>query len=170
MPRLACWFLAATALAGCASLAPGARVQRPLLVVEGRTWNAPLLNPRPPEYGLGKPGGCLPWFEFQVDVERLAYDTASGRLRMEGRLLPREVQLFSQSKIFDSAILDIQDEQGQTVKHLVTRLGSAFVLDLDLEHDHTLFISAPVFRTLLVDLRRLSRRATHAPDRVRRGL
>jgi len=162
MPRLACWFLAATALAGCASLAPGARVQRPLLVVEGRTWNAPLLNPRPPEYGLGKPGGCLPWFEFQVDVERLAYDTASGRLRMEGRLLP---QLFS-----DSAILEAQDEHGRSVKRLATRLGSPFVLELDLEHTHTLSIVSPMFRTLLVDLRRLSRRAAHAPDRVRRGL
>ncbi|MFL5382864.1 MAG: hypothetical protein ACJ8GN_10155 [Longimicrobiaceae bacterium] len=166
MPRLACWFLAATALTGCASLAPGYRVQRPLLVVEGRTWNAPLLNPRPPKYGLGNPGGCIVWAEFQVAVERLAYDTATGRLRMEGRLFSQpEMRAYP-----DSAILEAQDEHGRSVKRLATRLGSTFVLELDLEHTHTLSIISPMFRTLLVDLRKLSRRAARAPDRVRLGL
>lgn len=159
MPRLACWFLTATALAGCASLAPGAvqtQRERPLLVVEGRTWNAPLLNPHPPEYGLGAPGGCIVQREFQVAIERLAYDTANGRLRMEGRLLSRpDGQVVV-------GILLTRDESGQPVRR-VAASNHTFVLDIDLEHNPTLTLSALAYRTLEVDLRKLGRRAARAP-------
>src|SRR5687767_14991805 len=86
MLRIICGLVMAGATAGCATAGLGQGL-RPELVIHGRVWNAPLLNPHPPEYGDGEPGGCIVQGEFRVEIDRLAYDPATGRLYLAGRLL-----------------------------------------------------------------------------------
>jgi len=163
MRRVLCWLLAAQAVTGCASL-PGHMEEprrdfprflvddHPLLLVEEERWDAPLRNPRPPAYGMGMPGGCVVKGEFHVAIERMAYDRAAGRLRLEGRLL--------RSRGSGNVLVALLDwkEAGEP-RHTVTRSSSTFSLDLDVKHNRTLTLSSPGFRTLVLDLRILSRRA-----------
>lgn len=152
MIRVLRWLLVAQVVTGCASFAryPAApKAEHPLLVVEGRRWNEPLVNATPPEYGLNAGGGCISQSEFHVAIERLAYDTTTGRLRVEGRLVNPTYAVFAAL---------IWKEAGVT-RRAPASTTESFSLSLDLQATPILTFYGLGHRTLEVDLRILSRRA-----------
>lgn len=157
MLRIVCGVVMMNVLAGCASLALGReeRDPRPHLLVQGQEWNAALLNPRPPEYGIAEPAGCVVQREFHVQVDQLAYDPATGRLRLSGRLFD------SRDGRGTFGTLRTRNDDGAPVAALVSP-DAFFSLDLLLAQNPTLAIQGIGFRPLWVNLRALSRRAARA--------
>lgn len=157
MLRMVCGLLMMNVLAGCASLAIGRGEAefRPHLLVQGREWNAPLLNRRPPEYGIDQLAGCVVQREFRVEVDQLVYDTATGRLRLSGRLFD------TRDGRGTFGMLRTRNDAGAPLTTVVSP-GAPFSLDLILARNPTLAIESIGYRTLWVDLRALSRRAVPA--------
>lgn len=152
MRHISLGLLAATLLAGCAHVpSHNEEGRRPHLLLHGKEWNAPILNPHPPEYGLGFPGGCIVSYEFRVEIDELTYDTATDRLRIEGQL----------PNGGSGVRFRARGDRGQP-SFTVTRLDSRFSLDLLLARNDTLTIERIGMRTLHVDLRVLRRRASLA--------
>lgn len=156
----------ANLLAGCATLGWGGADPRPRLLVHGREWNAPLVNPDPSRYGIDQLAGCIVQAEFRVEIDQLAYDASTDRLRLGGRLLD------AGSGLGTFAILRTRDGSGASVATAV-HAGAPFALDLPLAQNPVLAIERIGARTLEVDLRVLARRAAPAgprnPSREWRG-
>lgn len=159
MRWIVCWPLVAVALGGCATFGTGSRGARPLLLVEGRTWNAPLLNPDPPVYGFGGDGGCIAQAEFRVEIDRLAYDSATGLMRIGGRLLDSSDKQLPPV----GAVIKTRNGDGQPARTIVGP-DSRFSLSLALARNPTISVERVAYRTLVIDLRKLSRRAARAPS------
>lgn len=154
MLQIICGLAVAGAMAGCALVGLG-QGERPELVVHGTVWNAPLLNPHPPEYGDGKPGGCIVQGEFRVEIDQLAYDPATGQLHLAGRLLePRGPE----GRWGVMGVIHTRNEAGIPVSTVVSP-NTPFSLDVVLAQNPVLEIAGIGFRTLQIDLRTLRRRA-----------
>jgi len=137
-------------LLGCASTPRAA--DRPSLIVEGRPWNAGILNPKPPRYGFAEAGGCLPMGEFQVEIDTLAFEPSTHRLRVRGHVLPA-------GWLRSMARLVTRDPGGEEVSHVFVDPTSGFALSVDPVETPVLSVELPLMRSLHLDLRRLSRRA-----------
>jgi hypothetical protein len=155
MQRIILALLAITLLEGCAHVPSHDEAgRRPHLVLHGKEWNAPILNRRPPEYGINSPGGCVVAHEFRVEMDELTYNTATDRLRIRGQLTIVAGPAGGR--------LRTRDDSGRRV---VTATGgdARFSLDLLLARNDTLTIEGLGMRTLHMDLRVLRRRASLAP-------
>lgn len=154
MRWMICGIAVAGLLSGCATLGWGAADARPQLLVHGHEWNAPILNPDPPVYGDGQPGGCIVMGEFRVEIDQLAYDPATDRLRLSVRV----EQVGSGPTV---GTFRTRDDTGALVATTAVP-GSPLSLDLLLAQNPTLTIDRVAMRSLQIDLRLLSRRATRA--------
>jgi hypothetical protein len=148
------WIAGCCLLLGCASTPGAARVtaeDRPSLIVEGQPWNAGILNPKPPRYGLGEAGGCVVMGEFQVEIDTLAFEPSMHRLRIRGHVL--QVGLLQRT----SALLVTRDPGGEVVSRVFAGPEPGFALSVDPEETPVLSVEGLGMRSLRLDLRRLSR-------------
>jgi hypothetical protein len=140
---------------GCASL-PGAEYGtsrwRPTLLVEQRVWQAGLLNPEPPVYGLGEPRGCIRLGELRVEIDSLSFAPATHHLTM--RVYVGEAGSANRTV----AQLVTRAPNGEAVSKIIVPQPGV-VLSVDPRETPVLSVEHIGYRTLSLDLRRLSRRA-----------
>jgi hypothetical protein len=142
-------------LVACASLPVGdygTSRSRPALLVEQQPWHAGILNPKPPVYGLGEPGGCIPLGEFRVEIDSLSFDPATHRLTM------RVYVSQAGSPHRTRAQLVTRDPNGEAVSKVIVR-EPGLVLSVDPRETPVLSLERIALRALHLDLLRLSRRA-----------
>ncbi|HEX8673365.1 MAG TPA: hypothetical protein VF710_15830 [Longimicrobium sp.] len=154
MLRHAWWVVVYCMLQGCASLPIGGygnSTSRPALLVERRPWHAGILNPKPPVYGLGKPGGCMVWGEFRVEIDSLSFDPVTHRLNMRVYVdrsgIPR----------WTGAQLVTRTAAGEPVSKVFVR-ERALVISADARETPVLTVEGVATRALSLDLVGLSRR------------
>lgn len=154
MLRHAWWVVAYCMLQGCASLPIGGygnSSSRPALLVEQRPWDAGILNPDPPVYGIDQAAGCVVMGEFRVEIDSLSFDSATHRLTM------RVGVGVAGSSNQTWAHLVTRGPNGEAVSKVLAR-ESAIVLSVDARETPVLSVESLVFRALSIDLLRLSRR------------
>jgi hypothetical protein len=142
-------------LLGCAAVPRASQAtldDRPALLVEGQPWNAGILNPKPPRYGLGEEGGCMVMGEFRVEIDTLVFEPSTHRLTIRGHVLPAGL-------LRSMARLVTRDPGGEEVSHVFADPTSGFALSVDPVETPVLSVELPLMRSLHLDLRRLSRRA-----------
>jgi hypothetical protein len=142
-------------LLGCASTPRAAQAtleDRPSLIVEGRPWNAGILNPTP-HFGIDQPDGDVWLNEFRVEINELAIESSTHRLTIRGRVLTAD------SLRRTMAYLVTWGSGGEVVSRVVAGLETEFALSVDPEETPVLSVERLGMRSLRLDLRRLSRRA-----------
>lgn len=155
MLRHAWWVGAYCILQGCASLPIGGygnSSSRPALLVERRPWHAGILNPNPPVYGYGRPGGCMAWGEFRVKIDSLTFDPVTHRITM------RVYVDRSGAPGWTGAQLVTRTTAGEPVSNVFVR-KRALVLSADARETPVLTVEGVATRALSLDLVGLSRRA-----------
>gem|GEM_PF-3267818 len=155
MLRKAWWIAGCCMLVGCASLSGaghGTSQQRPALVVERQPWPAGMLNPEPPVYGIDSPAGCIVQGEFRVEIDSLSFEPATRRLTM--RVYVGDTD--QPHRMF--AVLVTESRSGETVSSGLVR-EPGLVLSVDPRETPVLSVQRIGYRSLSVDLLKLSKRA-----------
>ena len=142
--------LAAALLTGCATVrGDPLNPPAPALYLNNHRLNRAIINPTPPRYGNGMPGGCIPEDEFRVDVDSVARDTATGRLRIPGRVGNANG---SKPPQFLFATLAVRKGGSETPLGVTGERGA---FSVEVAAGDTLVVRMLGFRTLLIDPARL---------------
>lgn len=151
MRRFCAVLLLILPLAGCHLLGLAGPAQRPELIVHGRPLRAAILNPEPPLYGDGNPGGCIVLSEFRVVITELSRDGA-GTLRIRGSVAgPPGLPLVT------ARIAYVRGDSTAAAVH--SGSGGEFSIIAEPGDNAKLVVSQVMFRSLELDLRRLARAA-----------
>lgn len=141
-------------LSGCSLLGMSGRELRPELIVLGQPLRAAMLNPEPPLYGDGNPGGCMVWSEFRVVITELVMD-AAGELRIRGFVSRTEG-----IPLPDVTIAQMRGDTSVATAHSGPTGG--FEITTQPGDAARLVVSRTFYRPLELDLARLARAATPA--------
>ena len=155
MHRHAWWVAGCCMIMGCASLPVdenGTQSRRPALLVEQRPWHAGILNPEPPVYGIDQAAGCVVMGEFRVEIDSLFLNPATHRLTMRVYVGLAGVPGRTMAQLVT------RGPNGEAVSKVIVR-QSGVVLSVDPRETPVLSVEHITYRTLSLDLRRLSRRA-----------
>jgi hypothetical protein len=125
---------------------------RPELIVRGRSMRAAILNPEPPLYGDGNPGGCLIWSEFRVVITDVTADS-TGALRIRG--------FVSRTEGIPLPGVQIAEERGGITSGVVySGLTGDFEITAQPGDAAKLVVSRTWYRPLELDLSQLARART----------